>query len=195
MDKIDGSVSGAAIESPDGQAQIADAVQQTTGFTPAAEPHNEKHQPLREDHIQNAVAFLAHPKVLILCSMQTVVSCPNLVVSLSPPHILCMTIDDATVAGICATETFVETAHMHACCWPLSTLMTADDSSTMQVRGSPVESKQSFLEKKGLTPDEIAEAFKRVPQTPSASTAAAATGTGMCRLLGQNCPLVFMGVF
>ena len=77
MDKIDGSVSGAAIESPDGQAHIADAVQQTTGFTPAAEPHDEKHQPLREDQIQNAVAFLAHPKVLVLSSSDTIVSCPK----------------------------------------------------------------------------------------------------------------------
>ena len=55
----------------------------------------------------------------------------------------------------------------------------------MQVRGSSVDSKRSFLEKKGLTPDEIAEAFKRVPETPSASTPAAATGMGMCRLFGQ----------
>ena len=39
------------------------------GFTPAAEPHDEKHQPLREDQIQNAVAFLAHPKVLVLSSL------------------------------------------------------------------------------------------------------------------------------
>ena len=56
----------------------------------------------------------------------------------------------------------------------------------MQVRGSPVDSKRSFLEKKGLTPDEIAEAFKRVPETPSASTPAAATGMGMRRLCGQE---------
>ena len=62
---MDGSVSGAAATSPEGQEQIADAVQQTTGFTPAAEPAD---APLREDQIQNAVAFLAHPKVGSLSS-------------------------------------------------------------------------------------------------------------------------------
>ena len=46
----------------------------------------------------------------------------------------------------------------------------------MQVRSSPVDSKRSFLEKKSLTPQEIAEAFKRVPDTPSASAPAAPSG-------------------
>ena len=49
----------------------------------------------------------------------------------------------------------------------------------MQVRGSPQDSKRSFLEKKGLTPQEIAEAFKRVPETPSATVPAASSGTCM----------------
>ena len=62
---MDGSVSGAAASSSEGQEQIADAVQQTIGFTTAAEPAD---APLREDHIQNAVAFLAHPKVVSLSS-------------------------------------------------------------------------------------------------------------------------------
>ena len=116
MDKIDGSVSGAAIESPDGQAHIADAVQQTTGFTPATEPHDEKHQPLREDQIQNAVAFLAHPKVLVLGSTQTTISSPNLVASLHLLHFSCMTIDDATVARMCATDHFSDDARVTVCC-------------------------------------------------------------------------------
>ena len=60
---MEGSVSGAAAASPEGQEQIADAVQQTTGFSPASEPAEAPHPTLREDQIQNAVAFLAHPKV------------------------------------------------------------------------------------------------------------------------------------
>ena len=62
--KMDGSVSGAAAASPEGQEQIADAVQQTTGFSPPSEPAEAPHPALREDQIQNAVAFLAHPKVI-----------------------------------------------------------------------------------------------------------------------------------
>ena len=116
MAKIDGSVSGAAIESPDGQAQIADAVQPTTGFTPAAEPHDEKHQPLREDQIQNAVAFLAHPKVLVLFSSQTTIFCPNIVVSPYFLHLSCMTVDDATVAQMCVEEHLLDDAHVNDCC-------------------------------------------------------------------------------
>ena len=73
---MDGSVSGAAATSPEGQEQLADAVQQTTGFTPAAEAAD---APLREDQIQNAVAFLAHPKVVILSSGAYFASSPILV--------------------------------------------------------------------------------------------------------------------
>jgi len=36
-----------------------------------------------------------------------------------------------------------------------------------QVRGSTVASKRSFLERKGLTADEIDEAFRRVPDAPA----------------------------
>ena len=36
-----------------------------------------------------------------------------------------------------------------------------------QVRGSTVASKRSFLERKGLTSDEIDEAFRRVPEAPA----------------------------
>lgn len=60
---MDGSVSGAAAASPEGQEQIADAVQQATGFSPASDSADAPHPALREDQIQNAVAFLAHPKV------------------------------------------------------------------------------------------------------------------------------------
>lgn len=46
----------------------------------------------------------------------------------------------------------------------------------VQVRGSPAASKRSFLEKKGLTAAEIEEAFRRVPDTPSASVPAGPSG-------------------
>lgn len=36
----------------------------------------------------------------------------------------------------------------------------------MQVRSSPASSKRAFLQQKGLTAEEIAEAFKRVPEVP-----------------------------
>lgn len=72
-------MSGAAAASPAGQEQIADAVQQTTGFSPMTEPADAPHPALREDHIQNAVAFLAHPKVLSELSCPSPDSCPNLI--------------------------------------------------------------------------------------------------------------------
>lgn len=46
----------------------------------------------------------------------------------------------------------------------------------MQVRSSPAASKRSFLEKKGLTAAEIDEAFRRVPDTPTASVPAGPSG-------------------
>ncbi|CAL8471170.1 g10712 [Coccomyxa elongata] len=45
-----------------------------------------------------------------------------------------------------------------------------------KVRGSPAASKRSFLEKKGLTAAEIEEAFRRVPDTPTASVPAGPSG-------------------
>ncbi|XP_024396097.1 peroxisomal membrane protein PEX14 isoform X1 [Physcomitrium patens] len=48
-----------------------------------------------------------------------------------------------------------------------------------KVRSSPIVHRRSFLEKKGLTKEEIDEAFRRVPDPPSselATAAAAATG-------------------
>ena len=42
-----------------------------------------------------------------------------------------------------------------------------------QVSSSQETSKRAFLEKKGLTPDEIAEAFKRVPQPAAPAPSAA----------------------
>lgn len=43
-------------------------------------------------------------------------------------------------------------------------------SSTFQVKGSPPATKRSFLERKGLTPAEIEEAFRRVPEEDTSST-------------------------
>lgn len=43
-----------------------------------------------------------------------------------------------------------------------------------QVRGSTTDSKRSFLQKKGLTEAEIADAFKRVPETSDTSVGTAA---------------------
>ncbi|EIE19534.1 hypothetical protein COCSUDRAFT_48772 [Coccomyxa subellipsoidea C-169] len=45
-----------------------------------------------------------------------------------------------------------------------------------KVRGSSAASKVSFLEKKGLTAAEIEEAFRRVPDTPTASVPAGSSG-------------------
>ena len=59
---------------------------------------------------------------------------------------------------------------------PLSCTPKEKACDWLQVRSSPVDSKRSFLEKKGLTPQEIAEAFKRVPDTPSASAPTAPSG-------------------
>jgi peroxin-14 len=46
-----------------------------------------------------------------------------------------------------------------------------------KVKGSPVSYRYSFLEKKGLTKDEIEEAFRRVPDPQPNSTDAAAVGS------------------
>ncbi|XP_047058673.1 peroxisomal membrane protein PEX14-like [Lolium rigidum] len=46
-----------------------------------------------------------------------------------------------------------------------------------KVKGSPVSYRYSFLEKKGLTKDEIEEAFRRVPDPQPNSTEAAAVGS------------------
>lgn len=46
-----------------------------------------------------------------------------------------------------------------------------------KVRGSSVDSKRSFLQKKGLTEAEIAESFKRVPETSDTTVAAPASST------------------
>jgi hypothetical protein len=40
------------------------------------------------------------------------------------------------------------------------------------VRSSAVSSKREFLQRKGLTEAEIAEAFRRVPEAPAAAPAA-----------------------
>ena len=47
-----------------------------------------------------------------------------------------------------------------------------------QVRGATAESKRAFLAEKGLTPAEMDEAFRRIPDSPAASVAAA-PGTGL----------------
>lgn len=54
----------------------------------------------------------------------------------------------------------------------------------MQVRGSAVSAKRSFLEKKGLTAAEIDEAFKRVPESPA--TPAATLSTSSTPTYGAN---------
>ena len=75
---------------------------------------------------------------------------------------------------------------VHHCAELYYLSLLADCSIGMQVRGSPIDSKRSFLEKKGLTPEEIAEAFERVPETPSTSVPAASSGAGpadiMCKV-------------
>lgn len=61
---------------------------------------------------------------------------------------------------------------VHGTCLPVA------DVLTLQVRGSPVSAKRSFLEKKGLTADEIDEALKRVPEAPAAAAAATVPAGG-----------------
>eukprot|EP00850_Spirogloea_muscicola_P012643 SM000082S22885 [mRNA] locus=s82:575961:577395:- [translate_table: standard] len=46
-----------------------------------------------------------------------------------------------------------------------------------KVQGSPVKYRRSFLERKGLTPAEIDEAFTRVPDAPSTTTTTTTTST------------------
>ncbi|KAF5751873.1 peroxisomal membrane protein PEX14 [Tripterygium wilfordii] len=50
-----------------------------------------------------------------------------------------------------------------------------------KVRGSPVMYRRSFLEKKGLTKEEIDEAFRRVPDPPSSSQAASTNQDGQVK--------------
>jgi len=58
----------------------------------------------------------------------------------------------------------------------------------LQVRGSSTDSKQSFLQKKGLTEAEITEAFKRVPEAsdttvaPPASAPASSTTSQLAQI-------------
>ncbi len=47
----------------------------------------------------------------------------------------------------------------------------------LQVRGSSTDSKQSFLQKKGLTEAEITEAFKHVPEASDTTVAAPSSST------------------
>ncbi len=47
----------------------------------------------------------------------------------------------------------------------------------LQVRGSTTDSKQTFLQKKGLTEAEITEAFKRVPEASDTTVAAPSSST------------------
>uniref|UniRef100_A0A453DQJ8 Peroxisomal membrane protein PEX14 n=1 Tax=Aegilops tauschii subsp. strangulata TaxID=200361 RepID=A0A453DQJ8_AEGTS len=46
-----------------------------------------------------------------------------------------------------------------------------------KVKGSPVSYRYSFLEKKGLTKEEIDEAFRRVPDPSTSSTDVVAVGS------------------
>ncbi|XP_038686736.1 peroxisomal membrane protein PEX14-like isoform X2 [Tripterygium wilfordii] len=50
-----------------------------------------------------------------------------------------------------------------------------------KVRGSPVMYRRSFLEKKGLTKEEIDEAFRRVPDPPSSAQAASTNQDGQVK--------------
>jgi hypothetical protein len=56
-----------------------------------------------------------------------------------------------------------------------------------KVRGSPVLYRRSFLEKKGLTKDEIDEAFRRVPVSVSSHTHTPPSFLGLSVLLPLNC--------
>ncbi|KAL6754520.1 peroxisomal membrane anchor protein conserved region-domain-containing protein [Haematococcus lacustris] len=54
-----------------------------------------------------------------------------------------------------------------------------------KVVDSPIATKRSFLERKGLTAEEIDEAFKRAPAPAPAATVSAATPTGLITYQAQ----------
>ncbi|KAH9720199.1 peroxisomal membrane protein PEX14 [Citrus sinensis] len=55
-----------------------------------------------------------------------------------------------------------------------------------KVRGSPVIYRRSFLEKKGLTKEEIDEAFRRVPDPPPSAQATSANQVGQVKSSSSN---------
>ncbi|KAJ9510011.1 hypothetical protein QJQ45_011655 [Haematococcus lacustris] len=55
----------------------------------------------------------------------------------------------------------------------------------LQVVDSPIATKRSFLERKGLTAEEIDEAFKRAPASAPAATVSTATPTGLITYQAQ----------
>lgn len=55
-----------------------------------------------------------------------------------------------------------------------------------KVRGSPVIYRRSFLEKKGLTKEEIDEAFRRVPDPPPSAQATSANQDGQVKSSSSN---------
>lgn len=121
------------------------------GLPDLAENGAETAAALREDHIQNAVAFLSHPKVL-----SEKVDLVRVAVKVSD--------ENKVQLLLCSLHLF------HA---SLSSAVVSKLLLLVQVRGSAVSAKRSFLEKKGLTAAEIDEAFKRVPEAPAAAPTAA----------------------
>jgi hypothetical protein len=116
---------------------------------------------LREDQVQNAVAFLSHPKVGLrraefarLFRAAIMFTGPAEAIPW-PATVCCRRPPPSAVAG--PLLGFVLLTVTLAC---------------LQVRSSPVASKREFLQRKGLIEAEIDEAFRRVPEAPAAAAPA-----------------------
>ena len=120
---------------------------------------------LREDQIENAVSFLAHPKVQpLFCTAHVPDRHHNRKHSTRyAPGRTCLCF--AQAAWMCS-GTIMLRCKLDSPVMGLLAL-TAMCEFMEQVRGSTVASKRSFLERKGLTSDEIDEAFRRVPEAPA----------------------------
>ena len=110
---------------------------------------------LREDMISNAVAFLKHPQVRIL-------DAPGRRAPI-------------TSRAPCLEPTREISSHPSHRPRTASRSTRAQPAPSSQVTSSPEAQKRQFLEKKGLSAEEIDEAFKRAPQPAPAPAPAPAS--------------------
>ena len=110
---------------------------------------------LREDMISNAVAFLKHPQVRIL-------DAPGRRAPI-------------TSRAPCLEPTREISSHPSHRRRTASRSTRAQPAPSSQVTSSPEAQKRQFLEKKGLSAEEIDEAFKRAPQPAPAPAPAPAS--------------------
>ena len=104
---------------------------------------------VREDQVQNAVAFLSHPKVRVVTGARAGGGGE---------------VRGGAGGGGGGTAPFARSStRAHTRCCP---------AAPAQVRASTPASKRDFLERKGLSSEEIDEAFRRVPDAPTGVTPA-----------------------